>query len=103
MSIKSSTMYGTLLSMSMSTMGEYRYQRVEKVGVAAITYLNMYLTTEDETMNLEDAVIGLKAYKEVDQRAQKLWHDIDQAILGPRMNIASDDLPGISIHEVSKH
>lgn len=42
---------------------------------------------EGEVMSLSDAVIGLKAYKEVDQRMAQLWHEIDQAVLGPRMDI----------------
>jgi len=52
-------------------------------------------------MSLSDAVIGLKAYKEVDERATKLWHDIENAILLPRMDITLDTLPGIHIEGVS--
>ncbi|KAK4032933.1 Centromere/kinetochore protein zw10 [Parachaetomium inaequale] len=50
---------------------------------------------EDESMSLEDAVIGLRAYKEVDQRMSRLWQDINQAILLPRMDITKDKLPGV--------
>ncbi|KAH8887339.1 hypothetical protein GQ53DRAFT_749822 [Thozetella sp. PMI_491] len=53
----------------------------------------------DEPMSLADAVIGLKAYKEVDQRAQKLWRDIDLAIFAPRMDISSDTLPRVNINK----
>ncbi|AEO62587.1 uncharacterized protein THITE_2106931 [Thermothielavioides terrestris NRRL 8126] len=52
-------------------------------------------TREDEPMSLEDAVIGLKAYKEVDQRMSRLWQNIHQAILLPRMDFAAETLPGI--------
>ena len=52
-------------------------------------------------MSLSDAVIGLKAYKEVDERATQLWHDIESAILLPRMSINNDTLPGIHIEGVS--
>ncbi|KAK3900957.1 Centromere/kinetochore protein zw10 [Staphylotrichum tortipilum] len=52
-------------------------------------------TREDETMSLEDAVIGLKAYKEVDQRTSRLWQDINQAVLLPRLDLAADTVPGI--------
>ncbi|KAG7288805.1 hypothetical protein NEMBOFW57_005163 [Staphylotrichum longicolle] len=52
-------------------------------------------TREDEPMSLEDAVIGLRAYKEVDQRMARLWQDINQAVLLPRMDITKDTLPGI--------
>ena len=61
------------------------------------------LTDLDETMCLADAVIGLKAYGEFDQRIRQLWHDIDHAILGPRMDISSSSHPGIRIESVSTH
>ncbi|KAK4156341.1 Centromere/kinetochore protein zw10 [Chaetomidium leptoderma] len=50
---------------------------------------------EDEPMSLEDGVIGLRAYKEVDQRMDQLWSNINSAILLPRMDITKDTLPGI--------
>ncbi|KAJ4419027.1 ribosome biogenesis protein ytm1 [Neurospora sp. IMI 360204] len=56
-------------------------------------------TKQDEAMSLSDAVIGLKAYKEVDQRAAQLWHDIDKAILAPRLDINQERLPTIRINE----
>ncbi|KAB5563043.1 hypothetical protein GE09DRAFT_1110803 [Coniochaeta sp. 2T2.1] len=52
---------------------------------------------EDEAMDLEDAVIGLKAYKEVDKRMQELWHDIDRAVIAPRMDLGKGSLPAIRI------
>jgi centromere/kinetochore protein ZW10 len=52
---------------------------------------------EDEPMDLTDALIGLKAYKEVDTRMQELWHDIDQAIIGPRMDIGKGTLPAVLV------
>ncbi|KAL2021459.1 hypothetical protein VTK56DRAFT_7092 [Thermocarpiscus australiensis] len=54
---------------------------------------------EDEPMGLEDAVIGLKAYKEVEQRMSRLWDDIDKAVLLPRMDIAKHTLPAIHIQD----
>lgn len=59
------------------------------------------LTSVDEPMSLEDAVIGLQAYKEVDQRMARLWVDINKAVLLPRMDITKDTLPGIHIQDVS--
>ncbi|KAK3403202.1 hypothetical protein B0T20DRAFT_19354 [Sordaria brevicollis] len=56
-------------------------------------------TKEGEAMSLSDAVIGLKAYKEVDQRAAQLWHDIDKAILAPRLDIKQENLPSVRINE----
>ena len=50
-------------------------------------------------MSLSDAVFGLKAYKEVDQRAAQLWHDIDKAILAPRLDVKQESLPSIRINE----
>ncbi|ROW02965.1 hypothetical protein VSDG_01799 [Cytospora chrysosperma] len=50
---------------------------------------------DGEAMSLSDAVVGLQAYKEVDQRMAQLWHDIDLAIVGPRMNIGNRTLPAI--------
>lgn len=52
-------------------------------------------------MNLDEALIGLKAYKELDQRMALLWHDVDDAIVGPRTNLQSSTLPAIEIHDVS--
>ncbi|KAL2257245.1 hypothetical protein VTK26DRAFT_443 [Humicola hyalothermophila] len=54
-------------------------------------------TREDEPMSLEDAVIGLKAYKEVDQRMRRFCHDLNEAVLHPRMDIAREALPSICV------
>lgn len=54
-------------------------------------------TADGEPMNLSDAVIGLKAYKEVDKRMQELWDGIDQAIIAPRMDLSKANLPAISV------
>ena len=54
-------------------------------------------TRDGEAMSLSDAVIGLKAYKEVDERMVQLWHDIDRAVIGPRTTIGSENLPGIKV------
>lgn len=52
-------------------------------------------------MSLSDAVIGLKAYKEVDQRMALLWHNVDEAIIKPRTDIKSPELPSITTDGVS--
>ncbi|KAH6636874.1 hypothetical protein F5144DRAFT_199080 [Chaetomium tenue] len=54
---------------------------------------------EDEPMSLEDAVIGLRAYNEVDERMSRLWQDINKAILLPRMDISKETLPSIHIQD----
>ena len=55
----------------------------------------------DEPMTLSDALVGLKAYKEVDQRATQLWRDINRAIFIPRLEAGQESLPGIRIDGVS--
>lgn len=52
---------------------------------------------EGEAMSLTDAVIGLKSYKEVDQRMADLWHEVDQAVVGRRLDIDNSSLPGIVV------
>ncbi|CAM1507928.1 Fc.00g047760.m01.CDS01 [Cosmosporella sp. VM-42] len=55
----------------------------------------VYETIEDEQMTLSEAVVGLKAYKEMDERMEQLWRNVDAAIVSPRMNTNRDTLPGI--------
>lgn len=50
---------------------------------------------DNESMTLSDAVIGLKAYKEVDERMEQLWRNIDAAVLTPRMDKSSSSYPKI--------
>lgn len=54
-------------------------------------------TREGEAMSLTDAVVGLKSYKEVDQRMSHLWHEVDQAVVGPRLDLDNSTLPGITV------
>lgn len=48
-------------------------------------------------MSLTDAVIGLQAYKEVDERMEQLWRNVDAAIISPRMDFRSDTFPSIQV------
>ncbi|KAL6700819.1 hypothetical protein J3F84DRAFT_344322 [Trichoderma pleuroticola] len=57
----------------------------------------IYNTRQDEKMVLEDAVIGLKAYKEVDERMEQLWHNLDAAVISPRMDATRSNPPGIKV------
>lgn len=50
-------------------------------------------------MNLADAVVGLKAYKEVDERMEQLWRNLDGAIVTPRMDSRSDALPKVQVQD----
>lgn len=59
------------------------------------------LCAADDQMSLAEAVIGLKAYKEVDERMVQLWHSLDTAIMGPRMNLTARSLPSIKQNNVS--
>ncbi|CAK7211027.1 ribosome bioproteinsis protein ytm1 [Sporothrix bragantina] len=54
-------------------------------------------TRPDEPMSLSDAVIGLKAYKEVDHRMADLWHALDKAIVAPRMDLSQPSRPRIYV------
>lgn len=48
-------------------------------------------------MSLEDAAIGLQAYKEVDERMEQLWHNLDTAVVSPRMDTMRSNIPGIKV------
>ena len=70
----------------------------------AFPYLVLLSLTDvalGEPISLSDAVIGLQAYKEVDERTKTLWHDIDHAVVGPRMDLASNTVSSIQIQNVS--
>ncbi|KAJ3947035.1 ribosome biogenesis protein ytm1 [Colletotrichum fioriniae] len=57
--------------------------------------LAIYNKLDDEQMTLPEAIIGLQAYKEVEDRMSKLWHDVDKAIVFPRMDTQASSLPSI--------
>ncbi|KAL9471152.1 hypothetical protein ACSS6W_009093 [Trichoderma asperelloides] len=57
----------------------------------------IYNTREDEKMSLEDAAIGLQAYKEVDERMEQLWHNLDAAVVSPRMDALRSNSAGIKV------
>ncbi|GAW12394.1 hypothetical protein ANO14919_017600 [Xylariales sp. No.14919] len=59
--------------------------------------VTVYNSREDEQMSLTDAVIGLKAYKEVDKRMAVLWQGLDEALLRPRTVIERGDVPSIRV------
>ncbi|KAI0599122.1 hypothetical protein F4775DRAFT_551572 [Biscogniauxia sp. FL1348] len=65
--------------------------------------LTVFDSREDEQMSLVDAVIGLKAYKEVDQRMAVLWHSLNEVIVGPRTNREHPQLPTVKIEDSSLH
>ncbi|KAL7945422.1 hypothetical protein V8C42DRAFT_323111 [Trichoderma barbatum] len=57
----------------------------------------IYNTRQDEKMILDDAVIGLKAYKEVDERMEQLWRNLDAAVVSRRMDATGSNIPGIKV------
>ncbi|KAK7744262.1 ribosome biogenesis protein ytm1 [Diatrype stigma] len=57
----------------------------------------------DEQMSLSDAVIGLKAYKEVDQRMALFWRSVDQAIIQPRTDISNPKMPKVITDDSTLH
>ncbi|KAG9250246.1 uncharacterized protein F5Z01DRAFT_378227 [Emericellopsis atlantica] len=58
----------------------------------------IFSSVKDE-MTLTDAVVGLKAYKEVEERMEQLWRNIDAAIISPRMVSKAASLPSIKVSE----
>lgn len=54
-----------------------------------------------DQLSLAEAVVGLKAYKEVEERMVQLWHNVDTAIISPRMNLTAQSLPSIKQGNVS--
>lgn len=46
---------------------------------------------------MSDAVVGLKAYKETDERMEQLWRNLDGAIVSPRMDKAEQ--PACSVKQ----
>ncbi|KAF4974492.1 hypothetical protein FZEAL_8608 [Fusarium zealandicum] len=57
----------------------------------------VYDNVKDEQMCLSDAVIGLRAYKEVDERMEQLWRNVDAAVVTPRMDTRNETLPAIQV------
>ncbi|PVH71756.1 centromere/kinetochore protein-like protein zw10 [Cadophora sp. DSE1049] len=51
-----------------------------------------------DTTNISQAVIGLKAYKELDDAAKKLWEDLDDVILKPRTNLQAGSIPTVQVN-----
>ncbi|KAH6674008.1 hypothetical protein F5X68DRAFT_278507 [Plectosphaerella plurivora] len=61
--------------------------------------VSIYSRREDEQVTLAEAIIGLEAYKEVDDRMARLWQDIDATIVTPRMDPTAESRPGIHSSE----
>lgn len=53
------------------------------------------LTITGGTMTLSDAVLGLQAYKEVDERMEQFWRNLDTVIVSPRMTPKQPKYPRI--------
>ncbi|TGJ88125.1 hypothetical protein E0Z10_g617 [Xylaria hypoxylon] len=64
---------------------------------APTNQVGVYNSREDEQMSLSDAVIGLKAYKEVDKRMAVLWQGLDEALIRPRTILERGDVPAIRV------
>ncbi|PBP21206.1 centromere kinetochore protein, partial [Diplocarpon rosae] len=47
--------------------------------------------------DINQAIIGLKAYKELDQASKKLWEDLDEVILKPRTDLQVRSIPSIHV------
>ncbi|KAI1746075.1 hypothetical protein F4680DRAFT_9779 [Xylaria scruposa] len=57
----------------------------------------VFKSREDEQMSLDNAVIGLQAYREVDRRMAALWQGLDQVLIRPRTSRDQEDVPNIRI------
>ncbi|ODA79154.1 hypothetical protein RJ55_04746 [Drechmeria coniospora] len=57
--------------------------------------VTIYDAIDGENLNLSEAVVGLKAYKEVDERMEQLWRNLDAAIVSPRMTSSTTSMPAI--------
>ncbi|KAI1199952.1 hypothetical protein F5X97DRAFT_321966 [Nemania serpens] len=57
----------------------------------------VFNSREDEQMSLSDAVIGLKAYREVDKRMEALWQGLNQILIRPRTSLEHGDPPAIRV------
>ncbi len=59
---------------------------------------------QDEGTNLDLAIIGLKAFKELEKVANQLWKDLDETIIRPRTILPLDgrvgSLSAIAVHQV---
>jgi protein transport protein DSL1/ZW10 len=59
---------------------------------------------QDEGTNLDLAIIGLKAFKELEKVANQLWKDLDETIVSPRTVLPLDgsvgSLSAITVHQV---
>ncbi|KAI0872278.1 hypothetical protein GGS24DRAFT_23353 [Hypoxylon argillaceum] len=63
--------------------------------------ISIFNSREDEEMSLTDAVIGLKAYKEVDKRMAVLWHGLDQILIRPRTSLEHSVVPAIQVENAT--
>ncbi|UNI19654.1 ribosome bioproteinsis protein ytm1 [Purpureocillium takamizusanense] len=71
------------------------WKALVRVDVGAGT-VAIYDKLEGDPITLSEAVIGLKAYKEVDERMEQLWRNIDAALITPRMNTTGTSFPVIT-------
>ncbi|EEU44890.1 uncharacterized protein NECHADRAFT_96404 [Fusarium vanettenii 77-13-4] len=55
----------------------------------------VHVDIESRQIAVYESVEGLMAYKEVDERMEQLWRNVDAAIVSPRMDTRSSTLPGI--------
>ncbi|KOS17096.1 Centromere/kinetochore protein zw10 -like protein [Escovopsis weberi] len=52
---------------------------------------------EDRNLSLDDIVVGFKAYKEIDERMEQFWRNLDASFVSPRMSAGKAPLPTIKI------
>jgi centromere/kinetochore protein ZW10 len=85
--------------MSISTASPLRYDSKQTVCDPALRAwpVSKLITVTGDQLSFEEAVLGLKAYKEVQERMVQLWHNLNAVILAPRMDINNASPPSINV------
>jgi centromere/kinetochore protein ZW10 len=58
-------------------------------------------TLQDDSMDINNAIIIMKAYKELDDRIEQFSKGLEDAIITRRINLKLNSLPSIEIQGVS--
>ena len=75
---------GRSWSKSISMPARLPFMTLSIVGATRLPLVSA-LTSSDQQMGLSEAVVGFQAYKEVDERMEQLWRNLDAAVISPRM------------------
>lgn len=62
--------------------------------------LTIHKTTADKSLSIDEAIIVLQTFKELDQAAKQLWETLDNAVLKPRTDIHRPKIYTMKIESV---